>query len=301
MNCNIGKQIFNLRKAKGISQAELADFLGIQSQTVSKWEREICAPDLAKLPQIAAFFAVTLDELFGISKKSAQESAHSELDALISQKKWSAAAKKAAAFAIEFPVQKIFVQKMLASLSQALLCGEHFSKKFTEEAIALAKRAVPEINEPNIKNDIIYSLGAVLYMVGRTEEADFYREMLPTAAICREALDIFKYRSGGMRAVMEQNISVYHALLANSLWEIAVAAQEGNASIEYMEKALYHYGEACKYGKNTRCSQNALLANIAVAKTYLGTGNKAKAEEFFEKAENFAREHGLLEICKKYF
>ena len=69
MNCNIGKQIFNLRKAKGISQAELADFLGIQSQTVSKWERGICAPDLAKLPQIAAFFTVTLDELFGISKK----------------------------------------------------------------------------------------------------------------------------------------------------------------------------------------------------------------------------------------
>lgn len=301
MNCNIGKQIFNLRKAKGVSQAELADFLGIQSQTVSKWERGICAPDLAKLPQIAAFFAVTLDELFGISEKSTQESACSELDILISQKKWSVAAKKAAAFAIEFPMQKIFVQKMLASLSQALLCGEHFSKKFMEEAIALAKRAVQEINEPNVKNDIIYSLGAVLYMVGRAEEADFYREILPSATMCREALDIFKYRSGGLHAVMEQNISVYHALIANSLWEISVAAQEGNASIEYMEKALYHYSEACKYCKNTRFLQNVLLTSIALAKTYLGTGNKAKADEFFEKAENFAREHGLPELCKKFY
>ncbi|MBQ9746057.1 MAG: helix-turn-helix transcriptional regulator, partial [Clostridia bacterium] len=142
MNYNIGKQILKLRKSKGVSQTELALFLGVQSQAVSKWEREICAPDIAKLPQIAAFFEITLDELFGVAKINRTESALSETDELISQKKWGAAAKKAAALAREFPSQKKLVQKMLTALSQALLCKERFSKKFIEEAITLGKIAL---------------------------------------------------------------------------------------------------------------------------------------------------------------
>jgi len=70
MNNSIGKQILKLRKEKNVSQTDLANFLGIQSQTVSKWEREVCVPDIAKLPQIAVFFGITLDELFDFDVKN---------------------------------------------------------------------------------------------------------------------------------------------------------------------------------------------------------------------------------------
>ena len=58
MENSIGKQILKFRKIKKVTQTELADFLGIQAQTVSKWEREVCMPDISKLPQTAAFFEI---------------------------------------------------------------------------------------------------------------------------------------------------------------------------------------------------------------------------------------------------
>jgi len=46
---NIADRIQNLRKAKGISQEELADKVGVSRQAVSKWESEQSVPDLDKV------------------------------------------------------------------------------------------------------------------------------------------------------------------------------------------------------------------------------------------------------------
>lgn len=60
----IGKNIAELRKAKGIKQDELARFVGITAQAVSKWENG-GVPDTELLPKISEFFNVSIDELFG--------------------------------------------------------------------------------------------------------------------------------------------------------------------------------------------------------------------------------------------
>lgn len=49
-------RIGDLRKKKQIKQIELANQLGISVQTVSKWENDVCMPDISLLPDIAAFF-----------------------------------------------------------------------------------------------------------------------------------------------------------------------------------------------------------------------------------------------------
>ena len=61
----IGKKIANLRKEKNMTQMELADKLGISFQAVSNWERGNSMPDIAKLPELAEIFGVSLDELLG--------------------------------------------------------------------------------------------------------------------------------------------------------------------------------------------------------------------------------------------
>ena len=60
----IGKNIAELRKAKGVKQDELARFVGITAQAVSKWENG-GVPDTELLPKIADYFNVSIDELFG--------------------------------------------------------------------------------------------------------------------------------------------------------------------------------------------------------------------------------------------
>ncbi len=62
----LGTRIHSLRKEKGITQEELGKAIGVTSQAVSKWE---CGgtPDAEILPQIAEFFGVTIDNLYGRS------------------------------------------------------------------------------------------------------------------------------------------------------------------------------------------------------------------------------------------
>ena len=61
----IGKNIADLRKSNGMTQEQLAETLGVSSQTVSKWENEVTMPDIMLLPVIAGCFDITVDELYG--------------------------------------------------------------------------------------------------------------------------------------------------------------------------------------------------------------------------------------------
>lgn len=59
----IGSFICTLRKAKGMTQQNLADLLNVSNKSVSRWERDETAPDLTLIPVIAEIFEVTADEL----------------------------------------------------------------------------------------------------------------------------------------------------------------------------------------------------------------------------------------------
>ncbi len=61
---NIGKQISALRKERRIKQDELASYVGVSAQAVSKWENG-GVPDTELLPKIADFFGISIDSLFG--------------------------------------------------------------------------------------------------------------------------------------------------------------------------------------------------------------------------------------------
>ncbi len=60
---NIADRIQHLRKAKGISQEELADKIGVSRQSVSKWESEQSSPDVEKVILMSDYFEVTTDYL----------------------------------------------------------------------------------------------------------------------------------------------------------------------------------------------------------------------------------------------
>lgn len=59
------RNLKKLRKDKNLTQEELAGFLGISFQSISKWERNEGYPDITMLPILANYFDVTVDELIG--------------------------------------------------------------------------------------------------------------------------------------------------------------------------------------------------------------------------------------------
>ncbi|HJA00539.1 MAG TPA: helix-turn-helix domain-containing protein [Candidatus Collinsella stercoripullorum] len=61
---NICRTIARERRRMGITQEALAAHLGVSKAAVSKWELGQSLPDVSLLPRIAAYFSLTLDELF---------------------------------------------------------------------------------------------------------------------------------------------------------------------------------------------------------------------------------------------
>ena len=58
-------EIRRLRLAKRITQARLADRLGVSKQSVSNWENNTIQPSVELLEKLADYFAVSTDTLLG--------------------------------------------------------------------------------------------------------------------------------------------------------------------------------------------------------------------------------------------
>jgi len=64
------ERLKSLRKSKdGLSQAKLADELGVTQQAVGRWEKGLNMPDNAILVKLADYFHVTIDYLQGREEK----------------------------------------------------------------------------------------------------------------------------------------------------------------------------------------------------------------------------------------
>lgn len=74
-----GDFLFALRKEKGMTQAELAEMLGVTNKAVSKWETGEAMPETALLLPIARIFGVTVDELLD-GKRAAEKEASTDKD-----------------------------------------------------------------------------------------------------------------------------------------------------------------------------------------------------------------------------
>ena len=75
----LGKRIYSLRVAKGMTQEQLAQVLNISPAAISKWERDLATPSIELLWALANFFGCSIDELVG--RTSAQIEAVGVYDA----------------------------------------------------------------------------------------------------------------------------------------------------------------------------------------------------------------------------
>ena len=63
-NSILAKNIYLLRKQKGLTQEQLAEIVGVTYQAVSKWENEKSFPELSIIPLLASTFGCSIDTLF---------------------------------------------------------------------------------------------------------------------------------------------------------------------------------------------------------------------------------------------
>ena len=119
MNIYFGQNLKKLRKERDLTQENIADFLGVSFQSVSKWERGESYPDITMLPVIASFFKVSVDELLGVNEAENEEKIQKYLyDAgcLTDHKAAYEIMKKAVAeFPGDFRLLDLYMRKLIAS------------------------------------------------------------------------------------------------------------------------------------------------------------------------------------------
>lgn len=103
---SIGKVLRGLRKAKGITQEQLSEILGVSSAAISKWENEQMYPDISFFPVLARYFNVSIDCLFGFSNELSEEeylSCKKECTELFEAKEYMAGIEKIKALSYLYP------------------------------------------------------------------------------------------------------------------------------------------------------------------------------------------------------
>ena len=80
----LGARLQELRKQKGLTQEQLAEKLNITNHSVSKWEKDINAPDITLLVELADLFETSVDYLLGRGEnKPMVNTTHKSIDQLV--------------------------------------------------------------------------------------------------------------------------------------------------------------------------------------------------------------------------
>ena len=79
----LGQKIAELRKAKNLTQLELATQLNITDKAVSKWERDISCPDINTFPKLAEILGVSVDELLQASTAPKEDSQEKDVTDMV--------------------------------------------------------------------------------------------------------------------------------------------------------------------------------------------------------------------------
>jgi transcriptional regulator with XRE-family HTH domain len=70
---NLADVLVSKRREKGVTQDELASYIGVSKASVSKWETGQSYPDITFLPQLAAYFNISIDDLMDYKPQMTKE------------------------------------------------------------------------------------------------------------------------------------------------------------------------------------------------------------------------------------
>ncbi|KMT22260.1 helix-turn-helix domain-containing protein [Clostridium cylindrosporum] len=169
----IGEVISKLRKEKGITQEQLANFVGVSTPAVSKWESGISYPDITLLPILARFFSVSIDKLLNYNNslsKEEEEAIVRECQSLFNEGQEEVGYDLCMKYIEEYPSSYSlkFSLAVMLNFSCGLTKGEERQKDTLGKTIPIFEDIVENCTDKDIVNGAIMQLG-----VGYTVLKDF--------------------------------------------------------------------------------------------------------------------------------
>ena len=179
------KSLRSLLQKCGNTQSELAEYLSISTQAVSKWCRGENMPDIMLLPKIASFLGVSVDELLGVGEIRKQEKLQE-----YRKKSYELSCKGSvtenielwrAAYA-EFPKDMNVSEGLMYAL-----CGAD-DEKYRDEALALGERILHSSTDERQRSGAVQILCLIHNKRGNKAKAKEYADMAAHIFSCRDVL-----------------------------------------------------------------------------------------------------------------
>lgn len=192
MNINIGAVIKNLRTKKQITQKQLATYLGVTEQAVSRWELGGGFPDIQLLPAIASFFGISTDTLLGINMTEREKrlaEIHNKIDEIGELCQYSEETlSMARQWAAEFPGEED-IQLNLANELSISMWSENPKSGLFKEAEKIYRALIDTTNNTEFRNCVVGNLTA-LYLYGFKDplRADQTADLLSSMKYCKESV-----------------------------------------------------------------------------------------------------------------
>lgn len=178
----LSENLKKYRSLKNLTQEDVAEYLGITAQSVSKWERGESCPDITFLPALANIFETSVDLLLGMDTIRAEEARFRIHQRAVEYQRQGdhISAEKTYRDALRlYPSSPCMILGLASSLA---LKGD------TDEAIRLTERGLPLSDDEKQKATMRAVLCFLYLKAGRKQEADRLASQLPHTRECREAV-----------------------------------------------------------------------------------------------------------------
>ena len=170
---------------RGKTQSELAKYLSISTQAVSKWCRGENMPDIALLPRIASFLDVSVDELLGVGEIKKQEKIQEYRERSFELSRKGLVVENIALWHEaynEFPNDMTVNEGLMYALYGA------DDEKYCDEALALGERILHESTDEKQRSSAIQILCFIHDKRDNKEKAKEYAQMASYIHMSREVL-----------------------------------------------------------------------------------------------------------------
>lgn len=238
MDINISDSLKKLRKDKGNTQEELAGFLGISIQAISKWERGERYPDITLLPKIAAYYNVTVDDLLGVGetqKKERKDKILEQFNYNLQKGNINANIELMRAAIEEFPND----YTIMSDLQFAL----YFSNKeeYYDEVIELGEKIINNCTDDDLRYGAIQILCFTYEQHGKEEIAKEYARKLPIYAVTQNEVLAGILKGEDLLRLAQNNLTYLVQAIHNNIIAVLRSVENTDDEKLYMYRKIIQF------------------------------------------------------------
>lgn len=297
MKLKLGENIKFLRKTKDITQENLAEMLGVSSQSVSRWESGTCYPDLELLPTIAGIFHLSVDRLLGIDDSVEKEKVAQYLHRFqlaISRGKIDECISIAREGVAEYPSNYTLLNKLMYALFVSgddtgnLPGWQENMLKYDAEIVALGERIMNYCPDQNIRLEATARLAFQHMEMGRKDIGRSIYDTLPSKEYCRENQIWWGLEEEEKLPFLRKEIQADYESLKKNIWTL------GSSGYLSPEESILAYHKVFELenlicdGKLPQNTWGNVRMHYELARIYAELGNRKVMYDHLETAANAA-------------